>query len=807
MPEFIATNRFLFLKTPLGPNDLLLAGFSGHESISRLFEFSLDLLSENAKVPQFDRLIGQKIGFGVEKGNGRGRRCFHGIVNQVTQGGRDNTFTRFQVTIVPQIWILTQKFQSRIFQHLSIPDILKKVLDGYEVAYELQGDYQPRDYCVQYRETDFAFISRLMEEEGIFYYFKFSDNSHKLVIADSPQTHQDIAEEPKLLFEGVTGGLRPEEERITSWEKVQEWHTGKYTMWDHCFELPGKSLEAQTVVQESVVAGKVTHKLKLAGNEEFEDYDYPGRYANRFDGIDKGGGEQASEIQKIFKDNKRTVQIRMQQGETRMMLIRGESDCRFLTPGYKFTLQRHYNADGTYTLVSVHHDGAEGDFQSSSTNEVGHYGNTFTAIPFALPFRPQMVTPRPYIRGCQTAVVVGPAGEEIFTDKYGRVKVQFQWDREGKGNADSSCWLRVATPWAGKKWGMIHIPRIGHEVVVEFMEGDPDHPIIIGSVYNADHMTPWELPANKTIAGLKTHSSPGGSSDNFNELSFEDKKGHEMLFMHAEKDMDIRVKNDRHEWIGNDRHLIVGRDRYEEVQRDCSMKVARHRFVEVTTDEHTTVGGKKAEAVAGSYSLKVDGAMHVKVAGEHMEEVGGGLHLKAGSKIVLDAGSGLTIKCGGSHITLNSGGVYIHGDMVYINSGGSPLSPQSPSPVKPTAAKKVLEAMKSVGGMMGAVLVAGLAAMGSSSGSGGGGGSSVPKDQTHDPNSEENKKKDAWIEIELLDANGKPATGVAYKITVPDGTVNEGTTDEKGQARIEGIDPGSCKVTFPELDKDYWSKQ
>jgi len=365
-----------------------------------------------------------------------------------------------------------------------------------------------------------------MEEEGIYYFFNHADGSHKMVVADTPMSHPDVPGATTAIYEVIEGGLR-KEDRVHSWEKRQEIRSGKYTLWDQCFELPGQNLEAVKPVLASVQVGTVSHTLKVAGNDKLELYDFPGGYAQRFDGITPGGGDRASDIQNIFQDNARTTAIRMQQETTPALSIAGQSTCRQFTAGHKFTLDRHFNANGVYVLTHVGHSATMGDTYTTGSDTSPIYENSFECIPTTLPFKPAQTTSRPTVEGTQTAVVVGNPGDEIFTDKYSRVKVQLPWDRQGQHDANSSCWARVGTLWAGKQWGMIHIPRVGQEVIVAFEEGDPDRPIIVGSVYNAEQMPPYELPANMTQCGIKSRSSKGGTPANFNEIRLEDKKGSE----------------------------------------------------------------------------------------------------------------------------------------------------------------------------------------------------------------------------------------------------------------------------------------
>src|SRR5262245_44247059 len=495
---FTQTERLLSIATPLVEEAVLMTALSGQEALSQLFHFQLDLASE--KPIQFDKVLGQDVTAAVGLPDGK-KRYFNGIVSRISTGSRDQDFFHYRAELVPKVWLLTRNVQSRIFQHVNVPDILKEVLTGLDVKQELVGTFHPREFCVQYRESDFAFASRLMEEEGVYYFFKHTNGSHQMVLANTPQSHVDL-DPATILFDDGSGGTR-DEDRIVSWEKTQELRSGKYTLWDHNFELPHKHLEADKTILQTVQVGQVQHKL-LCGNDNLEIYDFPGRYAHRFDGVDKGGGDQSAELQKIFEDNQRTVEIRMQQEALPGLVIEGTSNCRIFVAGHKFHLERSETEDGQYVLTAVYHTARQ---QVSMLGDGGEffYENRFNCIPIALPYRPLRVTPLPHIYGSQTAVVVGPPGEEIFTDKFGRVKVQFHWDREGKSDPDSSCWIRVSQPWAGKGWGSISIPRIGQEVVVDFIEGDPDRPIITGKVYNADQMPPYELPAEKTKSTNKSY--------------------------------------------------------------------------------------------------------------------------------------------------------------------------------------------------------------------------------------------------------------------------------------------------------------
>ncbi len=723
---YTQAGRRLKVTTPLGKDVLLLNGFSGHEAISRPFFFQLECVAENATTIAFDKLLGQKITVTLSLPGGK-ERCINGVCNRVAQGARDATFTRYVLDLVPQAFLLSRKTQSRIFQHLSIPDILKKVLTGLDVKWEINGTFHPRDYCVQYRESDFAFASRLMEEEGIYYFFKHSDGSHTMVVANTPGSHSDLPVESSLIFEAVGGGTR-EEDRVNAWEKAQELRSSKVTLWDHCFELPHKHLQGVASIQASVTAGKSSHKLQLAANAPLELYDFPGAYAQRFDGINKGGGEQ-QDIQKIFQDNSRTADLMMQSEASASVLVHAASNCRQIVSGHKFTLERHFEGDGPWVVYQVEHSASEAaDLRSGGGDFT--YQNHFTCFPFDLPFRPPLLTPIPTINCPQTAVVVGPPGEEIFTDKYGRIKVQFHWDREGKNDTDSSCWVRVGQPIAGRRWGASFWPRIGQEVIVDFLDGDPDQPIILGSVYNADQMPPYlgDSPDGKhkndnKLMGVKSNTTLGG--EGFNEWRFDDTKGKEQVFLHAERNMDTRVKNESMESVGSNKHLTVGgekdgqtwgdyrelvygkvslqnkKDLHQSVGSnmrltigaekgggDFGLKVKGNRMTYVNDDDHVSVFGTRTEAVGKDQKLTVLGDQQESVTMNHALDAGMAIHLKAGTTCVIEAGAQLSLKVGGNFIDISAAGVAISGTMVMINSGGAPGSGAGSSTKAPDEAPK-----------------------------------------------------------------------------------------------------------------------
>ncbi|HEV2762661.1 MAG TPA: type VI secretion system tip protein VgrG, partial [Pyrinomonadaceae bacterium] len=516
MPGYTQDHRMIRVATPLGKDVLLLQGFRGQEGVSELFRFDLSMHSENRSIA-LDSLVGKKATVTLVHDNGK-ERHINGIVSSFSQGGSSPNFAYYQATIVPWPWLLTRTSDCRIFQNMSVPDIIQKIFQERNLtdfSNKLHGTYTPREYCVQYRETAFNFISRLMQEEGIFYFFQHAADKHTLVLADNLDEFKPCPNQASARYESGAGtGVT--QEVVTEWSYGQEVRPGKYAITDFDFEQPTLDLMSSVDGQDA---------------RKFEIYDFPGEFKTKDEG-------------------ERLVGLRMQEEDTPRLTAAGASTCRGFISGHRFKLQRHYRPDlnKDYVLTNVFHSadaGSNYDPASADSQSLA-YSNQFQCIPHTTPYRPRRTAPVPVVHGTQTAVVVGPPGEEIYVDKYGRVKVQFHWDREGKYDDKSSCWIRVSQNWAGKRWGAMFIPRIGQEVIVDFIEGDPDRPIITGRVYNGGSMPPYALPGEKTKSTIKSYSSKGGGG--FNEIRFEDLKGKEQIFVHAEKDEDKRVKNDRKEW-------------------------------------------------------------------------------------------------------------------------------------------------------------------------------------------------------------------------------------------------------------------
>ena len=447
-------DRPLRITTPLGADVLLLARIQGTETLSALFQFELEMLSERPNDVAFAKLLGQPVTVTIQV-PGSPIRHINGIVTRLVQGGQvlagNTTLVEYRATLVPRFWLLTKRRQNRIFQQLSIPDILKQVLSAIDVHFQLTGSYSPRDYCVQYR-VGLRVRQPAHGGGGHRLLFQHTDDGHTLVVTDSATSFQALPGASRLTYERLDS-RGPGQCCVWEWEKAQDLVSGQYLLQDHCFELQDHNLEAANSLTGSVAVGTESQTLAVGPAHDLALADYPGEYAQRFDGMTSDGQPQPDSLTEIFADGERTVRIRMEQEAALCLQVRGASDYSHLLPGYTFTLEKHFNGDGDYLATKVEH---QADIRSAylTGEEPGKfYRNRLAGMPVGLTYRPQRVTPRPKIDGTQSATVVGPAGQPLFCDKYGRVKVQFRWDRQGQNNATSSCWLQVAAlGGAGIRW-------------------------------------------------------------------------------------------------------------------------------------------------------------------------------------------------------------------------------------------------------------------------------------------------------------------------------------------------------------------
>lgn len=624
-------NRPFRVKTSLGEDALLLDSFTGSERVSSPFRFVLRVLSKDANV-DMQSLLTQPVVLSVKLDEDK-ERHIHANINRMKllEYGSDG-MAAYEIEAVPWLWFLTLFSNCRIFQNMSVPDIVQQVFKdrGFtDFANRTTGTYDPREYCVQYRETDFNFVSRLLEEEGIFYFFEQSQDKHTLVLGDDATAFTSCVNQSIAQFMPSEGGHLADD-TVNTLEAEFRVKTGTASHTDYDFTKPSTKLF-----------------VTLASKRSGEIYEYPGKYATHDDGD-------------------HYARIRLEEQEVDISTVRGVSNCMGFECGYNFTLEGHYRekVNNEYTLLALEHDAKNASYRAGP-DEPFQYSNRYEAILNSVPFRPPRRARKPVIEGTQTAVVVGKSGEEIWTDNYGRVKVQFFWDRIGTSDDNSSCWIRVAHGWAGKQWGFIALPRVGQEVLVSFLDGDPDRPLITGSVYNADQMPPYTLPDYQTKSTWKSMSSKGGGG--FNEIRLEDAKGSEQIFIHGEKDLHLRLKDSRFETILGATNLNVTKDQFEQV----------------AGDSHVHVKGNQNNKVEQTYSLNAGMDHQEKVGQNYALDAGMEIHLKAGMNLVIESGTTLTLKVGGNFININSGGVFISGSMVFINSGGSAGSGAGANPTAP----------------------------------------------------------------------------------------------------------------------------
>lgn len=678
MPEL--NDRYLFAVLGLSQS-LRVARFSGHEGLSELFHFDVILMTDDDAVA-FDQVMAQPARLTLRADDGHDRHV-HGIVSRFEQGEAGKKLTAYRVTLVPKAFRLLHRADCRIFQELAAPEIIQKVLEGAglhagdDFRLSLQGSYAPREYCVQYRESDFDFVSRLMEDEGIYYYFEHHEDRHVMVLGDTKSGSPPIEGDATVLFRASLGALA-KGEHVHRFQYAEEMRPGAVTLRDYDFKKPTLLLES---------------KSEAASFAELEIYDYPGSFAKP-----EAGASLA--------------RVRLEERQALRRTGEGEGACERFAAGHRFTLAEHgresFNRE--YLVTRVDHEGVEPTLMDQGGGgDLVRYENRFQVIPADVPFRPAKVTPKPMIKGVQTAIVVGPAGEEIHTDEHGRVKVQFHWDRLGKKDDKSSCWMRVSQLWAGESWGAMHLPRVKQEVLVDFLEGDPDRPLIVGRVYHGTNVPPYALPANKTRSAIKSSSTPGG--DGWNELRFEDKKGSEEIYLHAQKDLTIEVLNDKNQTVGHDETLKVtnnrtkevgvdqsesigqdeaievGRDRSKSVGRDEAETIGRDRTIEVGSDHTESIGNNlslsvakvKTEEVGEDSSEKVGKARSLSVGTSYSVEVGSDMTTKVSAsqseQVDLDktvkVGGTLTIACGSAKVIIDkSGSVTIQGTSLEVKSDG-----------------------------------------------------------------------------------------------------------------------------------------
>jgi type VI secretion system secreted protein VgrG len=611
--------RDMEIVTPLDPDALLFHGMYAREELSRLSKYQLDLLSPKNDV-KFDGLLGKSVTVKLALADDK-TRYFNGYVTRISQVGTLGRYTRYLATVRPWLWFLTRTADCRIFQDMTVPDIVVKVFGDHNTAdfkKQLTGTYRTWNYCVQYRETDFNFVSRLLEQEGIYYYFTHADGRHTLVLADSPTAHQPFAGYETIKFRAPETGLRPEIEHVDNWTFARELEPGVYAHDDFDFERPSVELLA-----------KKSH-IRSHDHADYEVYDFPGEYLMKPDGEQYAGA-------------------RIEELAAQYEIASASTNARGLCVGSVFTLEDQPRQDQNreHVVLSATYNLKFSDYESIPESPGAAYSCSFDCMSSKQQFRPARTTPKPSVQGPQTAIVVGPSGDEIYTDKYGRVKVLFHWDRYGKKDENASCWLRVSYAWAGKGWGAVHIPRIGQEVIVDFLEGDPDEPIVVGRVYNAEQMPPYDLPGNKTQSGIKSRSSQGGGPANFNEIRFEDKKGSELVTLHAEKDQSISVENDESHSVGHDRTKSVGHNETTTVSNNRTETVGNNESITIVANRGENVGGNETIGITGNRTISVSGTETASVLLTRTHNVLAAEFINVGAAQTITVGAMQAITVGG----------------------------------------------------------------------------------------------------------------------------------------------------------------
>ena len=583
--------RAMEISTPLGADVLLFHGMHAREEMGRLFEYQVDLLSAEGEIA-LDDILGKNVTITLAQPNDASRH-FNGVVTRFSQGGMYGRYHRYLAVVRPWLWLLTRTTDCRIFQDMKVPDILKQVFEDegtHDVAFELTNTYRKWTYCVQYRETDFNFVSRLMEEEGIYYYFRHSEGHNTLVLTDSSSKHEPTPGYETIPFIAPDRLTRAEIEHINKWSFTREIQPGVYAHDDYDLERPSVELQAKKVLARTYSPSK------------YEIYDYPGHY------LQKSDGEQYAAV-------------RIDEYGSQFETAQVTTNARGVRVGCSFTLDGCPRNDQNreHLIVAASYDLEFSEYEGLPEGEGSVYRCSFTAMSTAQQFRPRRITPKPFVQGPQTAMVVGPAGDEIYTDKFGRVKVQFHWDRYGKKDENSSCWIRVSHPWAGKGWGAVATPRIGQEVIVDFLEGDPDQPIITGRVYNAESQPPFGFPAGAVLSGIKSQTHKGAG---FNELSMDDTAGAERVFIHGQYNMDTVVEHDQTSTIHNNRTDLVDVDDSETVGGNQKQHVVKNQTVNIDIDRTETVGANETISIGGNRSITVNKSETATVALQRTHSVG-----------------------------------------------------------------------------------------------------------------------------------------------------------------------------------------
>ncbi len=677
---------------------LLFRMLEAREDLGRLPQYRLELLrlspeKGSPKPITAAQILGAKVDIKIQVYKSD-YRYINGYVTQFERGGVSGRYDIYRVEVTPWLWQLTLGADCRIFQDKSAIEVIEAVFADYPAAGTVKKDQldagsSKRPYTVQYNETDFDFVTRLMEEEGIYFYFTHSKGQHTLVLTDKASGHEALTD-GTLRWAEKQLGQDLAVDVITYWSCTHAVGSTKYVHTDFAADKPAQDLKTEATREPPYSK----HPKNL------EVFVYPGGYA------DVSMDEQPDPKKTLGGKRARMEADRF---ESNQIVAIGITPYRFTAAGATFKLKDHPDDDGGYLITSVRYEMTFTQYEAKDSDLKTGFACRFEAVPKSTPYHPPAFAFRPKIYGPQTAVVVGASGDEIMTDKYGRVKVQFRWDRLGTKNEKSSCWVRVSQPWAGKQFGMIALPRVGDEVVVEFLDGNPDRPLITGRVYNGENMPPYKLPDQATVSGIKSQSSKGGGLSDANELRFDDKKGSEYVWLQAQKDM--------HSWVKNDSFASVLNNYWGDITKNYSMKIggttdiaiADVTKIKIDKDVNAKLGADLHMAITGALGLEVTDKIAIKGAQAIAISAGQAIDVKAGQALAITATSGVSVKglsivisgdtkislvVGGSSVVVGPDGVSITGPMVKINSGGSAGSPTAAKDASPPAPQEPAEPTK-----------------------------------------------------------------------------------------------------------------
>lgn len=711
MGAFGQDERLLNFTSSLGANVLLAERVSGVEGISELFTYSVDLLATTDTTIDEKSIVGQKVTVSIQADDSGTQRYINGYVASFEMLGGDDEFNNYRATLVPNIWALTLNMNTRVFQNKNVTDVIKAVLSSYGISpsIDTSATYTAMEYCTQYRETDFDFISRLMEQHGILYYFKHTQNDHTFTLQDTSSKLSACAVQSTFRYAPEAGDVEGYYDFVVqSLASRSTMVTGKHTTWDYSFirykQTPDWSTSAAT-----------KGPLGTNNNENFDYANSAAAYLKKEDSDTKIG-----DLATFF------LNARRDSSDAETSVVEGGANAIPMQPGYSFTLTEYPQSslNEKYLLTRVELAAQQiPSYRTKEAHSSAPFACTFRAIPFSIPYRAPLKTKKPVVHGMQTGMVVVPSGEDSYMDKYGRVNVQFLWDRLRKANTPDNTLLRVAQQWAGSGWGTYFWPRVNDEVLIDFIEGDPDQPIVVGSVYNGVNMPKYDPAKQYTLSGILTRSSKNGAAANANELRFEDLTGKEQIYMNAERDYDLHVEHDWHTLVGNEQHTKITSNQFEEVDGDSHLLVKGKQLHEVDGEadlnvkgnQIVQVGGDRQHEVKGSLKEKIDSNSNITVGANLNEKIGANyslqvgenqfnkagmlyvvdsgqeVHIKGGMNVVIEAGMNVCLSGPGGFVSVGPTGVIIQGTLVMINSGGaatpgSPGSPQSPdSPSAPTA--------------------------------------------------------------------------------------------------------------------------